>query len=72
MSLRTRTAHASLTPRQRDILRLVQDGLTSREIAERLGIARPTVETHISAAMRKLGARTRRQALSLLDRTGST
>ena len=43
------------------------DGLTSLQVAERLAIRRSTVESHVAAAMRKLGARTRRQAVSILD-----
>jgi DNA-binding CsgD family transcriptional regulator/tetratricopeptide (TPR) repeat protein len=55
----------SLTEREDAVIRLVGDGLTSRAIAERLGISRVTVETHIRGAMRKLGATTRRQAAAL-------
>ncbi len=55
----------SLTEREDAVIRLVGDGLTSRAIAEQLSISRVTVETHIRAAMRKLGATTRRQAVAL-------
>jgi DNA-binding CsgD family transcriptional regulator/tetratricopeptide (TPR) repeat protein len=55
-----------LTPREVLVLELVQEGLTSPEIASRLGVARPTVETHVATAMRKLGARTRQHAAALL------
>jgi DNA-binding CsgD family transcriptional regulator len=57
---------ALLTERETAVLELVGEGLTSNEIADRLGIARPTVESHIGAAMRKLGARTRRQAALMI------
>ncbi|MBJ7331518.1 MAG: hypothetical protein JHC95_16615 [Solirubrobacteraceae bacterium] len=51
-----------LTERENTVLTLVADGLTSRQIADRLGISQPTVETHVQAAMRKLGAKTRAEA----------
>ena len=57
-----RGAAGSLSWRQREVLALVARGLTTREIAARLGIADPTVETILRSAMRRLGARTRRQA----------
>lgn len=47
-----------LTVRERQILALVADGETSREIAGRLGISSRTVEAHRDALMRKLGVRT--------------
>jgi DNA-binding NarL/FixJ family response regulator len=55
----------SLTDRERDVLRLVAQGEPTRRIAGQLGISRETVETHIRAGMRKLGARTRTEAAAL-------
>ena len=46
-----------LTPREKDVLRLACDGLTSRQIAERLWIAIKTVEAHRANVMRKTGCR---------------
>ncbi|HZT93087.1 MAG TPA: LuxR C-terminal-related transcriptional regulator [Gaiellaceae bacterium] len=51
-----------LSLREQEVLELVAGGLTSGQIAERLGLARSTVETHVRGAMAKLGARTRLQA----------
>jgi DNA-binding CsgD family transcriptional regulator len=48
---------ARLTPRQRDVLRLVALGHTSREIAAILGISNRTVEMHRAHGMRELKAR---------------
>jgi DNA-binding CsgD family transcriptional regulator len=45
----------SLTPRERETLRLVAEGLSSRQIAQRLRISPRTVETHRANGMRKLG-----------------
>lgn len=66
--LRALTTHAgaAITHREHDALTLVADGLTSRSIAERLGITQATVESHIRSAMRKLGARTRAEAAALV------
>jgi DNA-binding NarL/FixJ family response regulator len=44
-----------LTPRQREIFRLIGQGLTNREIAERTGLALTTVETHRKAIAQKRG-----------------
>jgi DNA-binding NarL/FixJ family response regulator len=46
-----------LTPRETEIARLVAAGLTSKEIATRLGISPATVETHRTNLMAKLGVR---------------
>ncbi len=48
---------STLTPRQREVLRLVAEGRTHREIAGLLHIAIKTVEFHKAAAMRELGLR---------------
>lgn len=53
---------ASLSPREDEILRLLADGLTDREIAERLVISPRTVETHVSNVLHKLEVRNRAQA----------
>ena len=49
----------ALTPRERQILRYVADGLTAREIARRLHIGERTVETHTENAYAKLGVDSR-------------
>jgi len=45
----------SLTPRERQVLHLVAEGLTYQEIGERLGVSARTVETHRANLSRKLG-----------------
>lgn len=51
-----RTKVATLTPREREIVRLVVTGLINKEIADHLDIAVVTVKLHRGRAMRKLGA----------------
>jgi PAS domain S-box-containing protein len=53
---------AALTPRQQEILRLLREGHPNRLIAERLGIGEGTVKLHVSAVLRRLGARNRTEA----------
>ncbi|GIF41365.1 LuxR C-terminal-related transcriptional regulator [Actinoplanes xinjiangensis] len=54
-----------LTRRELDVLGLVAAGEPTRRIAGQLGISAETVDTHIRASMRKLGARTRTEAAAL-------
>jgi DNA-binding CsgD family transcriptional regulator len=58
----TRENPAGLTPRELEVVALVAEGLQNREIAERLVLSARTVDHHVSAALRKLGARTRGEA----------
>jgi RNA polymerase sigma factor (sigma-70 family) len=53
-----------LTQRERDVLRLLADGLSNDEIGRRLFISAETVRTHLRKAMDKLGAETRTQAVA--------
>ena len=62
---RSPRSHGRLTQRESDVLRLVAAGEPTRRIAGQLGISAETVDTHIRASMRKLGARTRTEAAAL-------
>ena len=53
---------ASLSGREREVLRLLAEGLTDREIAGSLTVSPRTVETHVSSILHKLGARNRAEA----------
>jgi DNA-binding NarL/FixJ family response regulator len=53
---------ATLTPREAEVLRLVAQGLTNRELAERLVISPRTVNAHLNAIYHKLDVSTRSAA----------
>lgn len=56
---------AALSPREREILALIGDGLTNREIGKRLYLSEKTVKNHISRLLAKLGVQRRVQAAVL-------
>lgn len=56
-SMRSGRASRSLTPREREVLKLISDGHSNKEGALRMGISPRTFESHRAEAMRKLGAR---------------
>ena len=53
----------SLTPREKEVLRLMADGTSSRDIANKLGISYATVRTHIRSLDAKLGVHSKVQAI---------
>jgi ATP/maltotriose-dependent transcriptional regulator MalT len=66
----TRTNDAELTVRELDVLALLADGLRNTDIADRLVVSRRTVDHHVSAILRKLGVRTRGEAVAAATRIG--
>lgn len=59
-----------LTPRERDVLRAMADGLSNKEIAARLGISEHTVKFHVAAILGKLEATGRTEAVMTAVRKG--
>jgi PAS domain S-box-containing protein len=64
------TPPPDLTPRGHEVLRLLADGKTTREICEELGIALETTRNHIRGVLRALGVNTRLEAVVLALRNG--
>lgn len=55
---------AALTPRQRQVLALLAEGVPAKVIAVRLGLAEPTVRNHIRAILHALGCHSQLEALA--------
>ena len=62
---------AALSPREREILALVADGLGNKSVAAKLGISEHTVKTHVASIFEKLGAETRAEAVAIGVRSGT-
>jgi DNA-binding NarL/FixJ family response regulator len=61
---------AALTPRETEVLRLVAEGLSNREIGERLFLGESTVKTHLLRTFEKLGVNDRTRAVTLAMQRG--
>ena len=59
----TDTAPPSITARQREVLQHLLDGLSNRDISQRMGLSVDTVKDHLGGIMRALGVQTRTQAV---------
>jgi len=60
----------ALTPREREVLALLAEGLGNKAVAARLGIAERTAKFHVESILGKLGAGTRAEAVVLAARRG--
>ena len=65
-SLRRQLAPRALSYREKQILGLVVQGYTNRQIADKLIVAESTVKTHLSSAFGKLDTRSRSEAAALI------
>ncbi|HLH01778.1 MAG TPA: response regulator transcription factor [Bryobacteraceae bacterium] len=59
-----------LTQRERQVLRMMADGLANKEIAGKLGISDHTAKFHVAQILAKLGAATRTEAVTIAIRRG--
>jgi len=66
--------HASeivpLTPRECEVLRLLAEGLSNREISTRLFVTERTIKFHVSSILDKLGADNRTEAVTIAAHRG--
>jgi DNA-binding NarL/FixJ family response regulator len=65
-----RDLEARLTDRERQVLSVAAEGLTAREIADRLGVRERTITTHLARIYGKLGVGNRLAAIQTATRTG--
>lgn len=66
----TSTAAADLTPREREVLALVRQGLANKQIARRLEISERTVKAHLTSTFQRIGVVDRTQAALWAERNG--
>ena len=69
-ALARRRERAGLTPRQHEILLLVSEGLSTKQIARELWLSPATVRNHVAAIMIALGTHSRLEAVSTARRAG--
>jgi DNA-binding NarL/FixJ family response regulator len=73
MLLEAKSAHdplEGLSPREREVLALLREGMPNKLIARRLGISEKTVKSHLTSIFRQLGVTDRVQAILWVERQG--
>jgi DNA-binding NarL/FixJ family response regulator len=61
----------ALSPREQEVLTELRRGLTNKEIARRLGVSSTTINKHVQNVLKKLGVRTRAQAVAIVNAAAS-
>jgi DNA-binding NarL/FixJ family response regulator len=69
-SASTPTSPEALTPREREVLSLLAEGLSNKAIADRLAISEHTAKFHVNAVLAKLGVQRRTEAVVRAARLG--
>jgi predicted ATPase/DNA-binding CsgD family transcriptional regulator len=69
-ALRTSAVEGPLSPREHEILQLVAEGLTSKQIGQHLFLSHRTVDHHLTSIYNKLGVDNRTQAVAVATRDG--
>lgn len=67
---RARPSSVELTPREKEVLGLVVEGLANKQIARRMGISEKTVKGHLTNLFQRIGVADRTQAALWAERTG--
>ncbi|GAA3446234.1 response regulator transcription factor [Planomonospora venezuelensis] len=67
---RARRPGGGLTGREKEALSMLAEGLSTDQVAERLGVARNTARNHIQRVLEKLGARSKLEAVAIARREG--
>lgn len=70
LGVRAGSSQVQLTTRETEVLRLVRDGLTNKQIARRLDISERTVKAHLTSAFARIGVADRTQAALWAQRNG--
>ena len=65
-----RRSNVSLTGRQIDVLRLLREGRSNKEIGRKLGLSEKTVKVHVTALFKALNVANRIQAAAMADKVG--
>jgi DNA-binding NarL/FixJ family response regulator len=60
-----RLTRTSLSPRELEVLKLIAEGLSNKEVGAQLGISEATTEKHMTSVLTKLGAKDRTHALRI-------
>jgi DNA-binding NarL/FixJ family response regulator len=70
LGIRAGSSQPQLTSRETEVLQLVREGLTNKQIARRLAISERTVKAHLTSAFARIGVADRTQAALWVERNG--